>query len=143
MSRHLGGCHCGAVRFAIDVDIERLLECNCSLCTRKGILHVPVTDDRFELLTGEDALTLYRFGSGVASHWFCRHCGIHAFGRPRCIRLLALVDRGGRELPIAADFIGLRYLADADQRVEVQLEPTDDEDRIVLLPESRRPAESE
>ena len=54
------------------------------------------------------------------------------FGRPRCIRLLVLVDRGGRELPIAPDFVGLRVNAERDQLVDVRLKPFDDTDAIVM-----------
>ncbi len=85
MKTYEGGCHCGAVRFEVQAaqTIERLLECNCSVCTKKGILHLPATDDAFAILSGEDKLSLYQFGSTEAKHWFCRECGIHAFGRPR------------------------------------------------------------
>jgi pyrimidine operon attenuation protein/uracil phosphoribosyltransferase len=55
------------------------------------------------------------------------------FGRPKCIRLLVLVDRGGRELPIAPDYVGLSVGADSEQLVEVRLQPTDPDDCIVLF----------
>jgi hypothetical protein len=80
---YTGGCHCGAVRFAIRADLQRIVECNCSICARKGALYCRVPPEDFTLESGADALTHYRFGSGVASHPFCRHCGIHAFCRPR------------------------------------------------------------
>jgi pyrimidine operon attenuation protein / uracil phosphoribosyltransferase len=51
-------------------------------------------------------------------------------GRPRCVKLLALVDRGGRELPIAPDFVGLRLNADRNEVVDVKLKPEDDRDSI-------------
>ena len=57
-------------------------------------------------------------------------------GRPRCVRLLVLVDRGGRELPISPDFVGLRLNADHDQVVEVRLRPEDDCDVISCSPPS-------
>lgn len=78
-----GGCHCGRVRFRIHDDLSRVTECNCSVCTKKGFLHVIVARDRFELLSGEDDLTTYRFNTGIAAHHFCRHCGIHSFYVPR------------------------------------------------------------
>ncbi len=43
------------------------------------------------------------------------------FGRPRRVWLLVLVDRGGRELPIAADFVGKRLEVSAQDDVQVQL----------------------
>ena len=80
-----GGCHCGRVRFRIEVDLEKTAigECNCSICTKKAILHLPVAQERLELLSGADEMTTYTFGTGAAQHTFCRHCGIHAFYVPR------------------------------------------------------------
>ena len=78
-----GGCHCGRVRFRARIDLDRLSECNCTICTKKGILHLGTAPEHFELLRGKDALTAYTFGSGVAQHTFCSHCGMHAFYIPR------------------------------------------------------------
>jgi hypothetical protein len=83
--RYEGGCHCGAVRFAIDVrDDERdVLDCNCSICAKKGFLHLIVPESRFALVRGADRLATYTFGTHAAKHMFCAACGIHAFYRPR------------------------------------------------------------
>jgi hypothetical protein len=78
-----GGCHCGRVRFRARVDLDLLSQCNCSICTKKGILHLGVSPDDFELLRGKNSLTSYTFGTGVAQHTFCSHCGMHAFYIPR------------------------------------------------------------
>jgi hypothetical protein len=78
-----GGCHCGAVRFRVTADPDVVTECNCSICTKKGILHLLVAPERFELLSGKDALTTYRFNTGTAQHTFCKVCGIHPFYVPR------------------------------------------------------------
>jgi len=66
------------------------------------------------------------------------------YGRPRCVKLLVLVDRGGRELPIAPDLVGLRVNVDADQFVEVRLTPTDQADLIEMMhkPPARSAAKS-
>lgn len=56
------------------------------------------------------------------------------YGRPRCVRLAVLVDRGGRELPIRPDYVGLRVNTDADHHVKVHLKPTDEADQILLFP---------
>ena len=56
------------------------------------------------------------------------------YGRPRRIKLAVLVDRGGRELPIAADFVGRTIEAGPDTLVSVELKPTDKHDRITLMP---------
>ena len=78
-----GGCHCGRVRFRAEVDLDLLSQCSCSICTKKGILHLPIAPEDFELLRGKNALTAYTFGTGVAQHIFCSHCGMHAFSIPR------------------------------------------------------------
>jgi hypothetical protein len=78
-----GGCHCGRVRFRARVDLDLLSQCNCTVCTKKGILHLPVEPENFELLRGKNSLTTYTFGTGVAQHTFCSHCGMHAFYVPR------------------------------------------------------------
>jgi hypothetical protein len=81
---HRGGCHCGAVAFEVDAPaIVEALDCNCSICGMTGFLHLIVPRSRFRLLRGEDALTDYRFGTGVAVHRFCRQCGIKGFYIPR------------------------------------------------------------
>jgi hypothetical protein len=64
-------------------DLARVTECNCSICTKKGFLHLLVPREAFELLNGADALTTYRFNTGTAQHMFCATCGIHAFYIPR------------------------------------------------------------
>jgi hypothetical protein len=65
------------------VDLDECIECNCSICSKKGILHAIIPLEKFELSSGEDALSTYTFGTGTAKHTFCRHCGIHAFYVPR------------------------------------------------------------
>lgn len=79
-----GGCHCGAVRFEVEVPEEpRLVECNCSICSMSGFLHLIVPLSRFRLLSGETQLTTYTFNTGVAKHTFCKVCGIKPFYTPR------------------------------------------------------------
>lgn len=79
-----GGCHCGAVRFRVSFDAPpTLLDCNCSICAKTGYLHLIVAATAFKILSGIDALTDYRFGTGTARHLFCRHCGIKSFYVPR------------------------------------------------------------
>lgn len=83
MTTHDGGCHCGAVRFSVRVETPVALECNCSVCRQKGFLHVIVERDAFTLHRGADALTTYRFNTGVAKHTFCATCGVQPFYTPR------------------------------------------------------------
>ena len=58
---------------------------------------------------------------------------LHDFGRPKAIRLAVLIDRGDRELPIAADFVGQRLQTDSDQRVQVRLKENDGEEGVYIV----------
>jgi hypothetical protein len=78
-----GGCHCGQVRFRAQVDLDLLSQCSCTVCTKKGILHLPIMQADFTLLRGKNALTVYTFETGVAQHPFCTRCGMHPFYVPR------------------------------------------------------------
>lgn len=81
---HQGGCHCGRVRYRVDAPARiQVFECNCSICSKSGYLHLLVERGQFELLSGADALSEYRFDSGEAIHLFCRHCGVKSFYVPR------------------------------------------------------------
>jgi hypothetical protein len=83
LQTYQGGCHCGRVRFRVTADLSRVTECNCSICSKKGFLHLMVPQEAFQLQSGKDALTTYRFNTGVAQHTFCATCGIHPFYIPR------------------------------------------------------------
>ncbi|MCG6969579.1 MAG: GFA family protein [Gammaproteobacteria bacterium] len=79
-----GSCHCGRVQFEVTVPKEVVVqECNCSICSRSGYLHLIVPKSRFKLLQGEDNLTTYTFDTHEAKHMFCKTCGIKSFYIPR------------------------------------------------------------
>jgi len=81
---HHGGCHCRRVRFEVHASTRpEVLECNCSICTMTGFLHLIVPASRFRLLSGAGDLVDYTFNTGAAKHLFCRHCGIKSFYVPR------------------------------------------------------------
>ena len=81
---HSGGCHCGRVRFEVQAPAEiEVLDCNCSICTKTGYLHLIVPASRFRLLTDVALLTSYQFNTGTARHLFCSVCGIKPFYVPR------------------------------------------------------------
>jgi pyrimidine operon attenuation protein/uracil phosphoribosyltransferase len=56
------------------------------------------------------------------------------FGRPRRVELLVLIDRGHRELPIQADYVGKRVNTSAAERVDVLVAERDEQDRVLLRP---------
>jgi len=81
---HRGSCHCGRVRFEVDAPAKLSVnECNCSICSMTGFLHLIVRKEHFRLTGGEEDLRLYQFNTGVARHYFCRNCGIKSFYVPR------------------------------------------------------------
>jgi hypothetical protein len=82
--RHIGGCHCGRVKFAAEAPAEiEATQCNCSICGKSGYLHLIVPKSRFQLIQGSEFLTTYTFNTGVAKHLFCKVCGIKSFYVPR------------------------------------------------------------
>ncbi|KAK6180033.1 hypothetical protein SNE40_012254 [Patella caerulea] len=81
---HLGGCHCGAVRFKVLAPRDlNVLSCNCSICKMKQNVHFVVPSSKFTLLQGQDSLTLYQFNTKQAKHQFCKICGVQSFYTPR------------------------------------------------------------
>lgn len=84
MTLHQGGCHCGKVRFEVEASEDLLVDqCNCSICRMSGFLHLLVTRENFRLISGDNDRETYTFNTGVAQHYFCRHCGIKSYYVPR------------------------------------------------------------
>ena len=59
---------------------------------------------------------------------------MHYLGRPQCIQLAVLVDRGHRELPIKPDFVGKNVPTALDEQIQVSLTETGDDDTVSLHP---------
>lgn len=79
-----GSCHCGAVQYEVEAPEQVICQdCNCSICSKSGYLHLIVPTSKFKLLTGEEFLATYTFDSGEAKHRFCKICGIKSFYIPR------------------------------------------------------------
>ena len=102
-----GGCHCRKVRFQAEVpEAVEVLDCNCSICGMTGYRHLIVTHSDFRLLSGEEHLTSYRFGTAAAEHLFCSICGIKSFYQPRShpeawsVNLHALDDAHGLQVTV-------------------------------------------
>jgi len=85
VKEYLGRCHCRRVLFMVKTDLENERKgiCNCSSCTMRGFIHHHVDRGDFNLVTGFNELTLYKFGSLGAEHYFCKHCGVESFYRSR------------------------------------------------------------
>ncbi|MEZ5648665.1 MAG: GFA family protein [Alphaproteobacteria bacterium] len=79
--RYVGGCHCGAVKYEVEATIDRVMSCNCSICSKKGYLLTFTPASSFTLIQGKDALSDYQFNKKVVHHLFCKNCGVSSFGR--------------------------------------------------------------
>jgi hypothetical protein len=78
-------CHCAAVVLELDlpngiIDARR---CNCSMCRRKGAIMGAVPLEGLRVVRGQEVLSVYRFNTGTAEHYFCSRCGIYTHHRRR------------------------------------------------------------
>lgn len=78
-------CHCGAVEMEVVLSdgMNTIRRCDCSFCMRRGAPAVTAPLDGIKIIKGEDALTLYTWNTGVAKHYFCKHCGIYTHHQRR------------------------------------------------------------
>lgn len=83
MPTHRGSCHCGAIVFEVDGDLDHVVYCNCSYCSRAGYLHWNVEPRQLRILRGASSLHTYTFGTGTSKNHFCPTCGISPFRVPR------------------------------------------------------------
>jgi hypothetical protein len=78
--KHQGGCHCGAVRFEVELEQGAAgTRCNCSICTKLSVLGAIAKPEAFKLLQGEEDLSEYVWGGKTGRRRFCKHCGVHCF----------------------------------------------------------------
>lgn len=85
MPRHKGQCHCGSVKFTVNLE-QGLIDprrCNCSMCKRRGAVVASVELKDLSIDEGEDMLTLYEFNTHTAKHYFCSKCGIYTHHQRR------------------------------------------------------------
>jgi hypothetical protein len=79
--KHTGGCHCGAVRYEVHVDPATGARCNCTICTKTAVLGGFAKPEAIVLVAGAESLSEYEWGAKISRRFFCKHCGIHCFGR--------------------------------------------------------------
>ena len=82
---HKGTCHCGAVEFVVSLPdgLVNLRRCDCSICRRKGAVVASVPLDGISIVRGREALSVYRFNTMTAEHYFCSICGIYTHHKRR------------------------------------------------------------
>ncbi|MBM3539912.1 MAG: GFA family protein [Alphaproteobacteria bacterium] len=76
---HQGGCHCGRIKFEVEGTIGQVIDCNCSMCQKRGGLLWFVPRAQFKLLTSETGMATYTFNTHKLRHRFCPACGIAPF----------------------------------------------------------------
>jgi hypothetical protein len=76
-----GGCHCGLVRFECTTDLAMVTDCNCSICTKRGLHFTFLPPAHFQLRAGEDNLKEYLFNKRAIRHQLCNDCGVEVFAR--------------------------------------------------------------
>jgi hypothetical protein len=79
MQTYKGSCHCGAVTYETTMSLEKVIDCNCSHCHKKGLVLVFVDKENFTLQEGKGVLTEYQFNKKNIRHLFCKICGVESF----------------------------------------------------------------
>jgi hypothetical protein len=75
--KYTGSCHCSSIKFEIDSDLEKIVQCNCSICIKRNAKMIMIPKENFKLLEGSESLSLYQFNTEIAKHFFCKKCGIY------------------------------------------------------------------
>lgn len=82
-----GSCHCGAIRFEADVDLDQgIRKCNCSFCWRLGYRKALIPYGALRIVQGKDGMRDYqatpsKWPKGDINHYLCANCGTHTFSR--------------------------------------------------------------
>lgn len=79
--KHTGGCHCGRVKYEVEINLEKAISCNCSICMKRGSVLDFVPESNFKLLSGESDLADYQFNKKIIHHLYCKSCGVGSFSR--------------------------------------------------------------
>lgn len=81
LKTYSGSCHCGVLKFEAELDLtQSTYRCNCSICRRTRFWPALAKEGGFRILSGKNELTKYTFNSHQNHHYFCKHCGVRAFG---------------------------------------------------------------
>jgi hypothetical protein len=105
-----GSCHCGNVAFELEGEFSEAIDCNCSLCRRRGGLLGFVPREKLRLTVPEENLSTYTFNSHAIKHRFCGKCGIAPFGEAVAPNGVPMASINLRCIP-AIDLASLRVTA--------------------------------
>jgi hypothetical protein len=113
MTTHEASCHCGAIAFTVEGDFKEAIDCNCSMCRRKGALLAAVPRAAITLKTPDAELGTYQFNTHAIYHHFCRNCGTAPFseavdGKMAMVNLRCVPDVDLKALKIV-EFDGASY----------------------------------
>lgn len=92
---HQGSCHCGRIAFELDADVTDVMDCNCSMCRRRGSLLAFFPRESLRLTTADGDYGTYRFNKEHIAHHFCQTCGVAPFSEgidPRSGTQMAAVN---------------------------------------------------
>lgn len=98
-------CHCGTVQYTVTLSLpleqQKIVECNCSICTRNGYLLVYPYREQVKITSGHEALKTYTFGPKINLHQFCGRCGSAVFFDPQLPKRGESIDIMGVNVSIA------------------------------------------
>src|SRR5262245_19942170 len=82
VSKHHGSCHCGALRFEVELaDSPPASRCNSTVCTKTAILGTIVKPGAFRVIAGEESASRYEWGGRTGTRFFCAKCGVSCWLR--------------------------------------------------------------
>lgn len=103
-------CHCGTVQYAVTLspplEQQKIIECNCSICSRNGYLLVYPQRKHVQITSGQDTLKTYTFGPKRNLHQFCGRCGSAVFFDPQ-------LPKHGQDIDIMGINVGLELAGDS------------------------------
>ena len=110
MATHAGSCHCGRIAFSLEGELGEAIDCNCSMCRRRGSLLAFFPREALTLATPEADMATYTFNSHRLQHHFCPTCGIAPFSEGKGADGVAMTMVNVRCLP-ALDLASLKVTA--------------------------------
>ncbi|KAK8135906.1 hypothetical protein PG984_003846 [Apiospora sp. TS-2023a] len=118
-------CHCGAVRFSVsvpDLTTTKIVQCNCSICTKNGYLFVYPKRQDVVYHSGEQHLSSYRFGDKKKPHKFCPSCGTS---------VLIDFSESARDIEREVTAINIRTFVDIEDILGgLELKPVDGKNKL-------------